>query len=172
MASLPCLCPGNPPEPFKSYAQKMNPRVKPGGDTIDWATARSGLCLRGLIVVLVLFRLAHDDLGDHAGVLANRRLNLQGDIGIGLEEGLGVLAALPNALAVVGEPGAGFLHHAGLDAEIDEFAGLRYALAVHDVELDLLERRRQLVLHHLDSGLVADHLVALLDGADPADIEA
>jgi hypothetical protein len=46
------------------------------------------------------------------------------------------------------------------------------ALAVHDVELDLLERRRHLVLDHLDAGLVADHLVALLDRADAADVEA
>ena len=48
---------------------------------------------------------------------------------------------------------------------------LRHAFAVHDVELDLLERRRELVLDHLDAGLVADHLVALLDRADPADVE-
>ena len=33
------------------------------------------------------------------------------------------------------------------------------------------ERRRQLVLHHLDAGLVADHFVALLDRADAADVE-
>src|SRR6202035_3554191 len=74
--------------------------------------------------------------------------------------------------AVIGEPGAGFFHDAGLDAEIDQFAVLGHAFAVHDVEFDLLERRRQLVLDHFYAGLVADHLVALLDGADAADVEA
>ncbi len=59
-----------------------------------------------------------------------------------------------------------------LDAEIDQLADLGDALAVHDVELDLLERRRDLVLDDLDAGLVADHLVALLDRADAADVEA
>jgi hypothetical protein len=59
----------------------------------------------------------------------------------------------------------------GLDAEIDQFAGLGDALAIHDVELDLLEGRRHLVLDHLDPGLVADHLVAVLDRADAADVE-
>ena len=34
-----------------------------------------------------------------------------------------------------------------------------------------LERRRDLVLHHLDAGAVADDLVAVLDGADAADVE-
>jgi hypothetical protein len=46
------------------------------------------------------------------------------------------------------------------------------ALAVHDVELDLAERRRDLVLDDLHAGLVADDLVALLDRADAADVEA
>src|SRR6185437_16866926 len=92
-------------------------------------------------------------------------------VGIVLEELLGVLAALPDALAVVGEPRAGLLHHAGLDAEIDQFADLGNALAVHDVELDELERRRQLVLHDLDAGLVADHLFTILDRPDAANIE-
>ena len=89
-----------------------------------------------------------------------------------LQEGLGVLAALADALAVIGIPGAGFLDHAGLDAKIDQFAGLRDALAIHDVEFDLLERRRHLVLDHLHAGLVADDLVAFLDRADAADVEA
>ena len=46
-----------------------------------------------------------------------------------------------------------------------------YALAVHDVELDDLERRRDLVLDHLHPGLVADDVVPVLDPADPADID-
>ena len=35
-----------------------------------------------------------------------------------------------------------------------------------------LEGRGHLVLHHLDLGLVADHLVALLDRAGAADVQA
>ena len=96
---------------------------------------------------------------------ARMHRDFAGDLGVVAQEPLRVLAALAEALAVVGEPGAGLLDDAGLDAEVDEFADLRDALAVHDVELDLLERRRDLVLHDLDAGLVADHLVAFLDGA-------
>jgi len=44
------------------------------------------------------------------------RLDFVCDLGVLLEEGLGVLAALAEALAVVGEPGAGFLDDAGLEA--------------------------------------------------------
>ena len=59
----------------------------------------------------------------------------------------------------------------GLGAEIEDLAELGDALAVHDVELDLLERRRQLVLDHLHPGGVADDLVAVLDLAGAADVE-
>src|SRR5260370_23600451 len=136
--------------------------------------ARTSILRRLLTVgVGVAFRGARQDLfGDQSGVLPDRGLDLGGHVGIGLEEGLRVFAALAEALAVIREPGAGFLDDAGLDAEIEDLAHLGDALAIHDVELDLLERRRQLVLHHLDAGGVADHLVALLDRADAADVEA
>src|ERR1700730_11272330 len=128
--------------------------------------------LRLLAVGVALGGAGQDLLGDQAGVLADRHLDLRGHVGIGLQKRLRVLAALAEPLTVIGEPGAGFFHDAGLDAEIENFAHLGDALAVHDVEFDLLERRRQLVLYHLDAGGVADHLVALLDRADAADVEA
>src|SRR6185436_13918227 len=88
------------------------------------------------------------------------------------EEGLGILASLADALAAIGKPGTGFLDDAGRHAEIEQFAGLRYAFAIHDVEFDLLERRRHLVLDDLNAGLVADHFLAVLDRPDAADVEA
>src|SRR4030095_15591473 len=45
-------------------------------------------------------------------------------------------------------------------------------MTIEDVELDLLERRRHLVLDHLDASPVTDHVLLFLDRADPADIEA
>src|SRR6202022_3919160 len=62
--------------------------------------------------------------------------------------------------------------NSGFYAEIDKFAGLGDALAVHDVELDLLEGRRHLVLDHFHTRLYADNLVAILDCADAPDVEA
>src|SRR5437867_1086989 len=41
----------------------------------------------------------------------------------------------------------------------------------HDIELGLPERRRHLVLDHLDPDVVADDRLAFLDRTDPADIE-
>src|ERR1700752_4841255 len=131
-----------------------------------WPPSQS---LLAFIIVTLLLLAGQYLFGDQTGVLAHRRFDLGGDVGILLEEALGVLAALADALAVEREPGARLLHHAGLDAEIDQFAGLRHALAVHDVELDHLERRRELVLDDLDPGLVADDLGAGLDRADAAD---
>jgi nicotinamide-nucleotide amidase len=48
----------------------------------------------------------------------------------------------------------------------------RDSLSVHDVELGLLERRRHLVLHHLDLGAVADDVVAVLERGDASDVDA
>src|SRR6185437_1961268 len=98
----------------------------------------------------------HHGIGNEAGIGADGALDGVGGLGIVLQILLGVFAALADALAVIGEPRAGFLDHAGLDAEIEQFAALRNAFAIHDVELDHLERRRHLVLHHLHPGLVAD----------------
>src|SRR5207247_7541712 len=94
------------------------------------------------------------------------------DVGIFLEIDLGVLAALTDAHAVIAEPSARFLDQPGLDPEVENLADLRNSLAVHDVELDLLERRRDLVLDHLHPRRVADDVVAILDLAGAADIKA
>ncbi len=111
-------------------------------------------------------------VGNHTGLLADPLLDRLGHLRVVAQELLGVLASLADPGAVVGEPGAGLLDDVGLDAEVDQLAHLADALAVHDVELDLLERRRHLVLDHLDAGLVADDLVLLLDLADAPDVEA
>ena len=84
---------------------------------------------------------------------------------------LGIFAALADALALIGKPRARFLDDPCLNTEIDQFAALGDAFAIHDVEIDDLERRRHLVLDDLDPGLVADHLITLLDRADAADVE-
>ena len=46
------------------------------------------------------------------------------------------------------------------------------ALTEHDVELGLLERRGHLVLHHLDSGAVAQSLLAVLELCGLAHVDA
>ena len=55
-----------------------------------------------------------------------------------------------------------------LGREIDDVARAADALAVEDVELDLAERRRHLVLHDLHARAVADDdRVLLVAGARP-----
>src|SRR6202161_3528039 len=142
---------------------------------LAWRTLERNraLAFRRVVVLGGFGLLAGENLfGDDAGILPDRHFDFCRDVGIGFEERFGVLAALTDALAVIRKPGAGFFHDAGLDAEIDQFAELGNAFAVHDVELDLLERRSELIFDDFDPGLIADHLVALLDGADAADVEA
>src|SRR5262249_25434356 len=77
--------------------------------------------LRGVLVLSAVFA-GEDFFGDEAGVLPDRGFDLGGDVGIGLQESLGVLAALSDALAVIGEPGARLLDHARFHAEARELA--------------------------------------------------
>src|SRR5271165_388395 len=104
-------------------------------------------------------------IGHHAGLLAHALLDRVRHCRMLAQERLGVLPPLADALAVEAEPRAGLLD------QVDQLAHLADALAVHDVELHLPERRRQLVLHHLHPGLVADRRLAFLDRADPPDLQ-
>src|SRR5262245_62586971 len=71
--------------------------IEPGND------GRGARRLLGGVLVLAAVFAGEDFFGDEAGVLPNRGFDLGGDVGVGLEEGLGVLAALPDALALIGE---------------------------------------------------------------------
>src|SRR5215471_10733736 len=85
---------------------------------------------------------------------------------------LGVLAALANALAVVGKPRSRLLDNAGLNPQIDQFTAFRYPFAIHDVEVDDLEWRRHFVFDDFYARLIADYLVSLLDRSDAPNIQA
>src|SRR6185437_8040212 len=77
-----------------------------------------------------------------------------------------------DAFAAVAVPGTGFLDQVVVDAQFDQLALARGTLAVENFELGLPEWWGHLVLDHLDAGFRADHLVALLDCADTADIQS
>src|SRR3546814_6896589 len=80
---------------------------------------------------------------------SNRLLEPVEKLSIFLEEGLCVLAPLADPLRIIAEPGARFFHEPGLHAQVQDFADLGDAFAIHDVELHLLERRSDLVLHQI-----------------------
>ena len=74
-------------------------------------------------------------------------------------------------LAVVGVPGTRLLHDRLFDGKVEDGTLTGDTGAVHDVELGLLERRADLVLHDLHPGAVAHDLDAVLDRLDTADVE-
>src|SRR5713226_8655997 len=83
-----------------------------------------------------------------------------------------LLAPGPEPLASEREPGPALLDQAALAGEFQELVRPRDAHSVEDVELRLAEGRRELVLHHLHPRARADHLIAFLDRADAADVQA
>src|SRR5438034_8531224 len=100
------------------------------------------------------------------------RSDLGGELRVFLQEVAGVVLALADAVLLVLVPGTGLVDHAAADAELQDLALEGHAFPVENIEQRLAERRRDLVLHHLHSGLGADHLVAALDAADAPDVEA
>src|SRR5271166_4093630 len=128
--------------------------------------------LRHLIgYILIAIGSIKDARGDQPGIRPDFTLYGFGDLGVILQVGLRVLPALPDALTVLGIPGARLLDDVGFHAKIDQFARLGDAFAIHNVEFDLLEGWSNLVLHDLDACLVADNLVAFLDLPGAPDIE-
>src|SRR5580700_11614584 len=99
-------------------------------------------------------------------------LDLAGDGLVLLQEVAHVVLALPDALALVAVPGAGLLDDPLGAAELDDLALAGNANAVHDLKLGFAKRRRNLVLHHLDAGHIADDFFAILDRTDLTDVEA
>src|SRR5262245_33245392 len=138
------------------------------------ASSRTAAASTALTSAVELFdgRLTLHCLFAGQQLLADLALDLPGDFRMLIEEGARVLLALADTLAVVAEPGAGLLDETLRHADIDDFAVAGDAGAVQDLELRFAERRRDLVLHDLDAGLVADDFLAVLEGADAADVQA
>src|SRR3546814_17866325 len=79
-------------------------------DAAGSSSGRLGLVASGLAVVAALeHRSRHQ-----ASILAELLFDLRGDLRVLIEEGLGVLAPLADALALAGEPGPGLLDEGGL----------------------------------------------------------
>ena len=74
-------------------------------------------------------------------LLANFGLDFIGNSEILFEEPGSVRLALADLVALVGIPGARFVDEIKLDPPVNDFAHVIDALAVHDLELGLLEGR-------------------------------
>src|SRR5829696_8355655 len=92
-----------------------------------------------------------------ASLLAHTLTDLDHDLRVLLQEALCVLAALTELFTLIGEPRAGLLDDRHLHTEVEQRTFTADALAVHDVELGLPERRCDLVLDDLDPSAGADH---------------
>src|SRR5829696_8023051 len=85
---------------------------------------------------------------------------------------LGILSALPKPFALIRKPGATLFHSSLSHCQIQQIALARNPFAVHDVELNLTERRRDFVLRHFDLGAIPNDAIAIFDCADAADIKS
>src|SRR5437764_1301273 len=146
-------------------------QVEPGGRSW-WPPPPLFLHRDGLVVFRPCSQRNVVGPRSHSDLLSDALVELDHQLGVLQQELLGVLPALAELLALVGVPGSGLLHDAQVDGDVDDRSLPADAPAVHDVELSGFEGRRALVLHHLDPRAVADDLAAVLDGLDPADVEA
>src|SRR5262249_27536509 len=105
-------------------------------------------------------------------LLANLLGDLDHDLQVLGDEGLGVLPALAELFALVGVPGAGLLDDTQVHGHVQQRPFPADAMAVHDVELGLAEWGRTLVLYDLHARAVPNNFCPTLDGFDPADVKA
>src|SRR5205085_3940314 len=103
---------------------------------------------------------------------ADLAFDLAGQVGVLLDEELGIFAALTEAHVAVGEPRAGLLDDLVLEADVDQLAGLGDPLAVAYVDLRMTEGCCALVLDDLDLHARADDLLPFLDLIRAADVDA
>src|SRR5699024_2751150 len=96
-------------------------------------------------------------------ILPHLVLHLLGQFRVGNQEVLHAVLALTNPLVTHGEPAAALLDNLQLHSQIHQLAPLADALTVENVKIGFPERRCNLILYHLDTGLVADNIAAFLD---------
>src|SRR3546814_7066226 len=96
------------------------------------------------VVVALVVGAGHHFLGHRVGATADRCFEPCHQFGVFGEEGLRILATLPDADRIIAEPGARFLDEPGLDTEVENLTDLGNALAVrseeHTSELQSLMR--------------------------------
>src|SRR5581483_3657142 len=166
------VIPGETSDGFFARLQTWIRKMARESTSRGGAYPAAGTCCRRLWRRLRGSRLRLS-LGRHqAHGLAHLGLDPGGDVLVLLQELARVLTTLSDAFAFVAEPGAGLFHDVVIHREVQHVAFARDAFAVEDVELGLAERRRHLVLHHLDLGARADDHVAFLDRRDAPDIHA
>src|SRR6476620_1444794 len=122
-----------------------------------------------LIVALDLFH-------DLIGVLDSENafhllLDLEHHAVVVFQEHLRVLTSLSDALAVIAVPRARLLDDPRFGTNVHEQRRVADPFGVHDVELGLLERRRDLVLHDLHANVRADDVFLFLDRSNAANVE-
>src|SRR6187397_1404552 len=118
-----------------------------------------------------LRRFARFGLVGDAVMRQHLRRNLGGDRRVFPEEAARRFLALAETFLGIAEPRAALLDDVDAGGDVDHVALERDALAVEDVELAGLERRRDLVLHDLHLGARTRDVFAFLDGTDAADVE-
>src|SRR5213078_1972522 len=94
-----------------------------------------------------------------------------GDVGVLAQEGGRVLPALSEPLVLEAEVRARLLDDLPLERRVEHGALPGDPRAIDDVELGLLERRRNLVLHDLHPHSITKRLDAVLQRLDSTDVE-
>src|SRR5689334_21209483 len=87
--------------------------------------------------------------------------NLEQRLWIILHGLLRILTALAQSFAFIREPRTTLFNHTVIGSKIEQVAFLRNALAVHDVEFNLTEGRRDFVLRDFDFGAIADDAITV-----------
>src|SRR5215212_10562684 len=145
-----------------------------GRSAVTVAIGGSLLVGSGLLLCVLLDRGRQQARRDHlvwAGVGLDLRQDLLRHVRMLAQERGRILPPLAEPLVAEAEVRARLGDDLSIEPRVEHRAFPGDSRAVDDVELGLLERRRDLVLDHLDPDAVAVGLDAFLERLDPADVE-
>src|SRR5579863_657356 len=94
------------------------------------------------------------------------------NIGVFAQELPGVFTALPDAFAAEGKPRPALLNLVQAHSQVNQVAFLRDSLAIENIKFRLPKGSGHFIFNYFYFSSVANHPVALLDGGDPANIDA
>ena len=97
--------------------------------------------------------------------------NLSACLRIVAEKLLGILSSLSDLGIMIGIPGTALHHYSAVGRQIQNIAHCGNPLPEHDIEFRFTERRSDLIFYNLYTGTVTDHLTALLQRFDPANVQ-
>lgn len=110
-------------------------------------------------------------IGDKEGIMEKSGLDLKRELRIIIEILIGVIEKMKEKMGIIGEKGKRIIKKKGIEKKIEKIEKIGKEREINDIELEMIERRREIVIKKIKEGMVEKKLVEIIDGEDKENIE-